>query len=83
MFRHINKLFILQDCEKYVEQLLMLFSRSSKLVKEAFSNDPRFLTARDKAFKTVVNDISVFKLELPTTKQVSYTNILRLIFCSS
>jgi cullin-5 len=49
----------------------MLFSRSSKLVKDAFSNDPRFLTARDKAFKTVVNDTSVFKLELPTTKQVN------------
>lgn len=48
----------------------MLFSRSSKLVKDAFNNDPRFLTARDKAFKTVVNDTSVFKLELPTTKQV-------------
>ncbi|KAK7605381.1 hypothetical protein V9T40_007239 [Parthenolecanium corni] len=60
---------ITQDCEKYVEQLLMLFSRSSKLVKDAFNNDPRFLTARDKAFKTVVNDTSVFKLELPTTKQ--------------
>ncbi|XP_065226095.1 cullin-5 isoform X2 [Planococcus citri] len=60
---------ITQDCEKYVEQLLALFNRSSKLVKDAFNNDPRFLTARDKAFKTVVNDTSVFKLELPTTKQ--------------
>ena len=38
----------LQDSEKYVEQLLMLFNRFSKLVKEAFSDDPRFLTARDK-----------------------------------
>lgn len=37
-----------QDSEKYVEQLLTLFNRFSKLVKEAFHDDPRFLTARDK-----------------------------------
>ena len=37
-----------QDSEKYVEQLLTLFNRFSKLVKEAFQDDPRFLTARDK-----------------------------------
>lgn len=39
---------ITQDSEKYVEQLLELFSRFSLLAKEAFSDDPRFLTARDK-----------------------------------
>lgn len=55
---------ITQDSEKYVEQLLELFSRFSLLVKDAFNDDPRFLTARDKAFKQVVNDTSVFKLEL-------------------
>src|ERR1700748_2023262 len=55
---------ITQDSEKYVEQLLELFERFSLLVKDAFNNDPRFLTSRDKAFKHVVNDISVFKLEL-------------------
>lgn len=38
----------IQDSEKYVEQLLTLFNRFSKLVKEAFHDDPRFLTARDK-----------------------------------
>ncbi len=38
----------LQDSEKYVEQLLTLFNRFSKLVKEAFQDDPRFLTSRDK-----------------------------------
>ncbi|XP_010781392.1 beta-crystallin B3-like [Notothenia coriiceps] len=38
----------LRDSEKYVEQLLTLFNRFSKLVKEAFQDDPRFLTARDK-----------------------------------
>lgn len=55
---------ITQDSEKYVERLLELFRRFSKLVQDAFNNDPRFLTARDKAFKTVVNDTTVFKLEL-------------------
>ena len=39
---------LLQDSEKYVEELLSLFNRFSKLVEEAFHNDPRFLTARDK-----------------------------------
>jgi cullin-5 len=56
---------ITSDSEKYVEQLLSLFNRFSQLVKDAFNDDPRFLTARDKAYKTVVNDTSVFKLELP------------------
>uniref|UniRef100_A0A1B0FBN3 Cullin-5 n=1 Tax=Glossina morsitans morsitans TaxID=37546 RepID=A0A1B0FBN3_GLOMM len=67
---------ITQDSEKYVERLLELFKKFSALVKNAFSDDPRFLTARDKAFKTVVNDTSVFKLELPTGIQnrgVKYT----------
>lgn len=59
---------ITQDSEKYVERLLDLFKRFSTLVEEAFLDDPRFLTARDKAYKTVVNDTSVFKLELTTTK---------------
>lgn len=53
---------ITQDSEKYVERLLELFRRFSTLVKEAFNDDPRFLTARDKAFKTVVNDTTVFKV---------------------
>ena len=56
---------ITQDSEKYVERLLDLFRRFSTLVKEAFDDDPRFLTARDKAYKLVVNDSSVFKLDLP------------------
>ncbi|KAL3243637.1 hypothetical protein MRX96_020226 [Rhipicephalus microplus] len=60
---------ITQDSEKYVEQLLDLFQRFSKLVKEAFNDDPRFLTARDKAFKQVVNDTSVFRLELPSRQK--------------
>ena len=43
-------IFLLQDSEKYVDELLTLFNRFSKLVKEAFNDDPRFLTARDKVF---------------------------------
>ncbi|KAI4814922.1 hypothetical protein KUCAC02_005098 [Chaenocephalus aceratus] len=60
---------ICNDSEKYVEQLLTLFNRFSKLVKEAFQDDPRFLTARDKAYKAVVNDATIFKLELPTKQK--------------
>ncbi|KAG8320123.1 Cullin-5 [Homalodisca vitripennis] len=56
---------ITQDSEKYVERLLELFNEFSTLVKEAFNDDPRFLTARDKAYKQVVNDTTVFRLELP------------------
>lgn len=49
-----------------MERLLALFNQFSLLVKEAFVDDPRFLTARDKAYKHVVNDTSVFRLDLPT-----------------
>ncbi|KAK8389901.1 hypothetical protein O3P69_012829 [Scylla paramamosain] len=57
---------ITQDSEQYVEKLLDLFQRFSRLVSEAFDEDPHFLTARDKAYKQVVNDTQVFKLELPS-----------------
>ena len=57
---------ITQDSEKYVERLLMLFRRYSAVVREAFRDDPRFLTSRDKAYKRVVNDTSVFRLVCPT-----------------
>ncbi|CAN0230992.1 cullin-5 [Lampetra fluviatilis] len=60
---------ITTDSEKYVEQLLMLFHRFSRLVKDAFRDDPRFLTARDKAYKAVVNDATIFKLELPSKQK--------------
>uniref|UniRef100_A0A3Q2FWC7 Cullin-5 n=1 Tax=Cyprinodon variegatus TaxID=28743 RepID=A0A3Q2FWC7_CYPVA len=46
---------ITSDSEKYVEQLLTLFNRFSRLVKEAFQDDPRFLTARDKVSFSVLN----------------------------
>ncbi|GFG33135.1 hypothetical protein Cfor_12315 [Coptotermes formosanus] len=62
---------ITQDSEKYVERLLELFNQFSLLVKEAFNDDPRFLTARDKAYKQVVNDTQVFRLELPSKQVIS------------
>ena len=39
---------IFTDSEKYMEELLKLFNRFSTLVKEAFRDDSRFLTTRDK-----------------------------------
>jgi cullin-5 len=54
-----------KDPEKYVEQLLELFNRFTKLVEEAFNGDPRFMTSRDKAFKSIVNDTTIFQLDLP------------------
>uniref|UniRef100_A0A1B0AC93 FANCI_S4 domain-containing protein n=1 Tax=Glossina pallidipes TaxID=7398 RepID=A0A1B0AC93_GLOPL len=53
-----TSLIIMQDSEQYVEHLLELIKNFSTLVKSAFGDDPQFLTARDKAFKT-----SVFKLD--------------------
>jgi cullin-5 len=70
---------VTQDSEKYVERLLELFHRFSKLAKDAFNDDPRFLTVRDKAYKHVVNDTQVFRLELPT-KQVRVRNLSTVSF---
>lgn len=70
---HVTLFFMfLQDSEKYVERLLELFNQFSLLVKEAFNDDPRFLTARDKAYKQVVNDTQVFRLELPSKQVISH-----------
>ena len=57
-----------KDSEKYVEELLTLFNRFTELVVKAFDSDPRFMTSRDKAYKLVVNDTSVFRLDLPTSR---------------
>ena len=61
---------ITTDCEQYVNKLLKLFECFSTLVKEAFHEDSRFLSSRDKAFKQVVNDTSIFKLELPSKSRM-------------
>uniref|UniRef100_A0A1I7ZH63 Cullin-5 n=1 Tax=Steinernema glaseri TaxID=37863 RepID=A0A1I7ZH63_9BILA len=39
------------------------------MIKDAFEDDPRFLTTRDKAFQEVVNDTSIFKLELVSSRK--------------
>ncbi|CAD5226339.1 unnamed protein product [Bursaphelenchus okinawaensis] len=59
-----NAQTIVNDSEKYVEQLLAMYERFSKLVHEAFCDDSRFLTVRDKSFQDVINNTDVFKLEL-------------------
>ncbi|TKR86667.1 hypothetical protein L596_011212 [Steinernema carpocapsae] len=59
---------IVADAEKYVEKLLAMFERFTKVISEAFEDDPRFLTTRDKAFQEVVNDTSIFSLELVGNK---------------
>lgn len=58
---------ITTDPEKYVEQLLAMFRRFSELVRAAFYDDPRFLTSRDKAYRDVVNDVTVFKIDLSSS----------------
>uniref|UniRef100_A0A914Y272 Cullin-5 n=1 Tax=Panagrolaimus superbus TaxID=310955 RepID=A0A914Y272_9BILA len=55
---------ISSDCDKYVEQLLEMHGRFTRLVKEAFNNDSKYLTERDKAFKEIVNSTEVFKLDV-------------------
>uniref|UniRef100_A0A1I7SBJ6 Cullin-5 n=1 Tax=Bursaphelenchus xylophilus TaxID=6326 RepID=A0A1I7SBJ6_BURXY len=64
-----NAATVVNDSEKYVEQLLGMYERFSKLVREAFCDDSRFLTVRDKSFQDVINNTEVFKLELVVSKQ--------------
>ncbi|CAI7999878.1 Cullin-5 [Geodia barretti] len=63
-----NADIITTDSEKYVEELLALFNRFTEMVVKAFGSDHRFMTSRDKAYKQVVNDTSVFRLDLPSNK---------------
>uniref|UniRef100_A0A1I7UZZ3 Cullin-5 n=2 Tax=Caenorhabditis tropicalis TaxID=1561998 RepID=A0A1I7UZZ3_9PELO len=56
------------DPERYVQQLLQMFEKFSSLVREGFCDDARLLTARDKAFRAVVNDSSIFKTEMMNKK---------------
>lgn len=51
-----------------MEQLLSMYNVFSGLVRDAFANDPRFLTVRDQAFQEVVNNTDVFRLELNVLK---------------
>lgn len=45
-----------------------MFDKFSSLVREGFCDDARLLTARDKAFRAVVNDSSIFKTEMMNKK---------------
>ena len=51
-----------------MEELLSLFNRFTELVVKAFGSDPRFMTSRDKSYKLVINDTSVFRLDLPSSR---------------
>ena len=66
MIMKVNSETITSDPEKYVEQLLELFNLFTKLVNDAFNGDPRFMTCRDKAFKSIVNDTSIFQIDFST-----------------
>lgn len=46
--------------------MLEIFTQWSTMVTEAFGNDPRFLTSRDKAYRKLVNDTSLQSLQLRT-----------------
>lgn len=46
----------------------MLFNRFTEIVVKAFGSDHRFMTSRDKAYKLVVNDTSVFRLDLLSSR---------------
>lgn len=66
---------ITQDSERYIEELLSLFKKFSSLVSYSFDDDPRFLTARDKAFEQVVNDTGIFALDLNSKTKPSSSRI--------
>ncbi|XP_055355392.1 cullin-5-like isoform X2 [Paramacrobiotus metropolitanus] len=55
---------VASDPEKYVEKLLGLFRSFSQLIIDAFNEDHRFTSARDRGFQEVVNDTSVFSFQL-------------------
>ncbi|CAB3396904.1 unnamed protein product [Caenorhabditis bovis] len=59
---------ISSDPEKYVQLLLSMYEKFSSLIRDGFMDDARLLTARDKAFRAIVNDNSVFKIELNNKK---------------
>jgi cullin-5 len=51
-----------------VEQLLAMYIKFTALVNNAFCNDARFLTIRDRAFQEVVNNTDIFSIELANQK---------------
>lgn len=67
--KRIKLYYSYQAPEKYVNSLLDMFDRFTKLIGLAFNTDPEFLTARDKAFQFIVNDTSIFKLDMATSNK--------------
>ncbi|RUS20694.1 Cullin [Endogone sp. FLAS-F59071] len=49
---------ISKDPREYVDSLLSLHSKYASICQRVFNNDPAFLAAVDKAFRTIVNDTS-------------------------
>ncbi|CAG8496671.1 9525_t:CDS:10, partial [Paraglomus occultum] len=50
---------IAKDSRDYVESLVSLHTKYSRICQKVFSNDSAFVAALDKAFRTVVNDSSM------------------------
>jgi cullin-5 len=65
---------LVTDPEKYVDQLIALYTKFSTLIKDAFCNDVRFLTIRDQSFQDVVNNTEIFHLEFSNQKGKGKTN---------
>uniref|UniRef100_A0A0X3P9L1 Cullin-5 n=2 Tax=Schistocephalus solidus TaxID=70667 RepID=A0A0X3P9L1_SCHSO len=57
---------LVKDAAKYVTCLQELLQNFSRIIEVAFHNDPNFLTARDKAYQRLVNDTTIFSMEIPT-----------------
>ncbi|CAL8100197.1 unnamed protein product [Calicophoron daubneyi] len=58
---------MLKDADKYVCRLLDLYNRFSRIVEEAFNNDPLLLSSRDKAYQEIVNNTEVFTTSIPSS----------------
>uniref|UniRef100_A0A183A179 Cullin-5 n=1 Tax=Echinostoma caproni TaxID=27848 RepID=A0A183A179_9TREM len=63
----VNAETMLKDADKYVCRLLDLYFRFSRVVEEAFNNDPLLLSSRDKAYQEIVNNTSVLTTDVPTS----------------
>ena len=57
--------FFFKDADRYVGTLLDMFNRFSSVIEECFYNDPSFLTIRDIAYQSLVNDTTIFSVKMP------------------
>ncbi|EDV25026.1 uncharacterized protein TRIADDRAFT_24784 [Trichoplax adhaerens] len=57
---------IIWDSEKYVDKFIGLYEKFSELLKGGFNDDARFLSCRDQAFKKIINDRTIFSINIPT-----------------